>query len=200
MSTPRKPRLVAALVLALGSALGSALGLAPLTPVDAATTVVSVQDFSFTPATVTVGMGQSVTWSFHSMHTTTSNQRFWDSGMLASGSYAVTFRDAGTFGYHCTMHPSMTGRVRVPVRRTGAAADGWRVRWSVRASTPTSRRFDVQYKRSGATSWKWFRNDTVKRSGFFNPARSGSYLLRARTRNVGVGVSGWSPRLTLRIT
>lgn len=172
-----------------------------LAPADAAGAVVSVRDFSFTPATVAVAPGQSVTWEFGSLHTTTSDQRFWDSGDRGAGaSYAVAFRDAGTFGYHCTMHPSMTGRVVVPVTATGSAATGWRLRWSVRSSTPSNRRFDVRVKRVGATTWTVFRKATAKRAGLFNPSGRGSYLVRARTRNVGVGASGWSPALTVSIS
>jgi hypothetical protein len=161
---------------------------------------VSVQNYSFTPAAVTVAMGQSVTWQFHAMHTTTSNQLFWDSGMRSSGSFVVVFRDAGRFGFHCSMHPSMTGKVHVPMTRTGSSSTGWRMRWSTRTSTPANRRFDVQYKRVGATTWTWFRTGTARRAGMFDPARSGSYLLRARTRNVGVGRSGWSATVTVPIS
>lgn len=165
---------------------------------NAAGAVVSVQDFSFTPATATVGLGQTVTWQFHAMHTSTSNQRFWDSGMRSSGDFTVGFLDAGTFRYHCSMHPSMTGSVRVPLTATGSAADGWRLRWSVRSSTSADRRFDVQYKRAGTGAWHSFRSATAKRSGRFHPA-AGSYVVRARTRNVGVGTSSWSPKRTVTV-
>jgi plastocyanin len=125
MTSPRAPWRIAAPVALLGLAL-----VAPPAPVLAADPVVSVQDFSFTPAAVTTGLGATVTWAFGSMHTTTSNQRFWNSGVRdAGGSYQVRFRDAGTFRYHCSMHPSMTGRVSVPVRAVGSAASGWRVTW-----------------------------------------------------------------------
>jgi plastocyanin len=187
-------------LLPLLCSLVGLLLVAPVAPAGAATTVVSVQNYSFTPAIVTVAMGQTVTWEFHSMHTTTSNQRFWDSGMRSSGTYVVAFRDAGTFGYHCSMHSSMTGKVHVAMTRTGSSTNGWRMRWSTRTSTPANRRFDVQYKRVGATIWTWFRKSTARRAGLFDPARNGSYLMRARTRNVGVGASAWSPAMTVRIS
>jgi plastocyanin len=172
----------------------------PTLPAGATSASVSVQDFSFTPATVTVGQGEDVTWTFHSMHTSTSDQRFWDSGMRSGGSFVVTFADAGTFGYHCSMHPSMTGRVRVPLQAAGTAASGWRLRWSSRTSTPSDRRFDVQVKRVGSTRWTWFRKATETRVGSFDPARKGRYVVRARTRNLGVGASRWSPALTVQIS
>jgi plastocyanin len=197
MKPLRAPRLVDALVLLLGPVVGLAVLIAPAS---ASSAVVSVQDFSFTPAVVTVGQGETVTWTFHALHTTTSNQGFWNSGARSTGSYAVAFPDAGTFGYHCSMHPSMTGRVRVPVQASGAPATGWRLRWSARTGTPADRRFDVQVKRAGASTWTWLRRATARRSAMFDPSRHGSYLVRARTHNGAVGRSGWSPALTVRIS
>ena len=198
MKPPRAPRLAAAMVPLLGPFLGLVVAVVA-TPAAATSAVVTVQDFSFTPATVTVGQSETVTWAFRALHTTTSNQGFWDSGARASGDYAVTFLDAGTFGYHCSMHPSMTGRVRVPVRATGTAATGWRLRWTARTTTPADRRFDVQVRRSGSSTWTWLRRATARRAAPFDPSRSGSYLVRARTRNVGAGISGWSPPLTVPV-
>ncbi|MGY2875327.1 plastocyanin [Marmoricola sp. URHA0025 HA25] len=196
MTPPRAPRCIAALIALLGLVL-----LGPLASARAADTVVSVQDFSFTPAAVTTGLGDTVTWAFASMHTTTSNQRFWSSGARDSGDrYQVRFRDAGAFGYHCSMHPSMTGRVSVPVRASGSSASGWRLTWSVRTSTPANRRFDVRLKRVGTSRWTSYRKATAKRAASFDPARTGTYLVEARTRNVGAGVSGWSPALTVAIS
>jgi plastocyanin len=195
MTPPRAPRRAAALTTLLALLL-----VVPLAPARATGPVVSVQDFSFTPASVGIGLGDTVTWSFASLHTTTSNQRFWDSGARGSGTYQVRFRDAGTFGYHCSMHPFMKGRVAVPVRSSGSAAHGWRLTWSVRATTPANRRYDVAVKRLGSSTWTSYRTATAKRSGTFNPSRSGSYLVRARTRNVGAGVSGWSPAVTVAVS
>jgi plastocyanin len=195
MTPLRRSRTAAVLVSVLGLLL-----IGPVAPAGAAPAVVSVQDFSFTSAVVTVGQGETVTWRFHSLHTSTSNQGFWDSGERGGGDYVVTFLDAGTFRYHCSMHPWMTGKVRVPMTASGAASAGWRLRWSTRTSTPSNRRFDVRYKRVGASSWTAFRSGTAKRAGSFHPARAGSYLVRARTSNVGVGHSAWSPALTVRIS
>ncbi|MBW8750111.1 MAG: hypothetical protein JF565_01650 [Propionibacteriales bacterium] len=194
MTPPRRSSTIAVLLSVLGLLL-----VGPVAPAGAAPAVVSVQDFSFTPALVSVGLGETVTWRFHALHTSTSNQRFWDSGERSSGDYVVTFLDAGTFRYHCSMHPSMTGKVRVPMTASAASA-GWKLRWSTRTSTPANRRFDVRFKRVGASSWTAFRSGTAKRAGSFHPARAGSYLVRARTSNVGVGHSAWSPALTVRIS
>jgi len=82
---------------------------------------VNIQDFSFSPAAVTIKVGGTVVW--HNLgpspHTTISDNGVWASGTLASpsggggygggssagGSFQFTFTQAGTFGYHCNIHP-----------------------------------------------------------------------------------------------
>jgi plastocyanin len=47
-------------------------------------------------------------------HTSTSDGAGWDSGIVAPGAqYSVAFNTAGTYTYHCTIHPGMTGTVVV---------------------------------------------------------------------------------------
>ena len=73
---------------------------------------------AFSPASVTVGLGEPVTWTFQDAiaHTSTSDQGFWDSGTKSGGAtYSRAFTSAGTFAYHCTIHPMMRGKVAVPV-------------------------------------------------------------------------------------
>jgi plastocyanin len=182
--------------------LATLLGLtlvAPSAPAGATTKIVSVTNYAFTPASVTVVLGGAVSWQFHAEHTTTSRQGFWNSGHRMSGSFTYIFVDAGTFAYYCTMHSSMTGQVAVPLTATGTPTTGWTVRWSSRSSTPASIRFDLQYRRVGTTAWVNSRVSTASRSTKFNPARSASYQLRARTR-IGSKVSGWSPVRTVKIS
>jgi plastocyanin len=192
-------RLVPAALLA-GLAAVSAPLLVPLGSASAATVSVSVTNFRFSPASVTVGQGGKVAWTFHSLHTTTSNQGFWDSGMRSSGTFTMSFADAGTFGYHCTMHPFMTGSVKVPMRATGSASHGWKLTWSTRSSTPSNRRYDVQERKPGSSHWSTYRTATSKRSATFDPAHHGKYAFRARTHNGSRGASGWSPTLLVRIS
>jgi plastocyanin len=61
-------------------------------------------------------MGTTVTWTNDDgvNHTVTSDQGAFDSGPLATGqTFSQTFNQAGTFTYHCTIHPSMQGTVVV---------------------------------------------------------------------------------------
>ena len=78
---------------------------------------VTISDFQFTPATVTIPAGQTVTWynAGPSTHTPTSDANTWSAGTLAAGqrSGAITFSTSGTFTYHCAIHPTMTATVVV---------------------------------------------------------------------------------------
>ena len=77
---------------------------------------VAMSGFAFSPATVTVTEGDTVTWSNSDAvaHTATAEDGSFDTGSIGGGSSDfVTFDAAGTFAYHCTIHPSMTGTVVV---------------------------------------------------------------------------------------
>ena len=75
-------------------------------------------DKGFTPNTITVvlGVNSTIVWTNNdgSPHTVTSNGGIFDSGNMAPGqSFSYTFTSTGTFAYHCTYHPWMTGTVVV---------------------------------------------------------------------------------------
>ena len=64
----------------------------------------------------TISAGTAVTWSNtdNVAHTSTSNSGVWNSGVIpARGQFTFTFATAGTFPYHCTIHPGMTGLIIV---------------------------------------------------------------------------------------
>ncbi|MBI4571095.1 MAG: hypothetical protein HY723_04035 [Chloroflexi bacterium] len=87
-----------------------------------------------------VAEGTTVTWTFGGAvsHTTTSDDALWDSGGISSGAFSFTFDTAGTYTYHCTIHPAqMRGRIVVQapeptVPRATAVVD------LVPPATPTS--------------------------------------------------------------
>ena len=78
---------------------------------------VKIINFAFKPKTITIAKGTRVRWtnSGSVSHTTTSNNGLWDSGALAPGAaFGHVFRKAGTFKYHCTIHPTlMHGKIVV---------------------------------------------------------------------------------------
>ena len=82
----------------------------------AANQQVTVQGFAFGPASITVNTGDSVTWTNKdsTAHTVTADGGSFDQPLPASGGTAtITFNTAGTFPYHCTIHPNMHGTVVV---------------------------------------------------------------------------------------
>lgn len=83
---------------------------------DAAGAAVTIQNFSFDPAELEVEAGTAVTATNDDSvaHTWTADDGAFDSGNLASGeSFKHVLDEAGTFTYHCTLHPTMTGEVTV---------------------------------------------------------------------------------------
>ena len=77
---------------------------------------VSIANFSFGPGTLVIPVGATVTWTNHDMtdHTVTADIGLFASGSLASGAaFSHTFRTAGSFPYHCSIHPYMTGTITV---------------------------------------------------------------------------------------
>ena len=79
---------------------------------------VTIDNFSFTPASVTVPVGTRVTWTNRDdiPHTVTDAAKPGGekSAPLDTGnSYSRTFTTAGTFGYFCSLHPHMQGTVVV---------------------------------------------------------------------------------------
>ncbi len=79
-------------------------------------TGVTITDFAFSPATLTVAVGDTVTWTNQdtAAHTVTADDGTFDSGRLATGeTFTETFDTAGTYAYHCTMHPGMVAEIVV---------------------------------------------------------------------------------------
>jgi plastocyanin len=75
---------------------------------------VEMSGFAFTPASVEVAVGGTVTWTNKDSATHTVKGEGWGSGDVASGAtYSNTFDKAGTYPYACSIHPSMTGTVVV---------------------------------------------------------------------------------------
>jgi plastocyanin len=88
---------------------------------------VNMGDFFFSPASVTVAVGDTVTWhnSGKEPHTATADDGSFDTGTINSGgSGSHTFDSAGTFSYICTIHPNMKGTVRVLSSSSGGGNGG----------------------------------------------------------------------------
>ncbi|TMC62980.1 MAG: hypothetical protein E6J16_10505 [Chloroflexota bacterium] len=110
-------RLLLALAIVVpGWLLGSLAASAANTPAEIVNCA-GTTPWCFSPKPIQVTVGSTVTWTNATapVHTATSDSGAWDTGNIAPGatSSAVSFPTAGTFAYHCAIHPSMTGSVVV---------------------------------------------------------------------------------------
>jgi plastocyanin len=77
---------------------------------------VSMAGRAFSPSTVTIAAGGSVTFRNDDdrAHTVTADDGAFNSGTISEGgSWKRTFKEPGTFSYLCAIHPEMTGKVVV---------------------------------------------------------------------------------------
>jgi len=77
---------------------------------------VKIDNFSFGPASLTVAAGTTVTWINRDdiPHTVVSEDKLFKSRVLDTDEkFSFTFAKPGTFGYFCSLHPKMTGKVVV---------------------------------------------------------------------------------------
>jgi plastocyanin len=81
----------------------------------AETTNVMIDNFTFEPAQLTVKVGTTVTWKNRDdiPHTVVSAGKFRSKTMDTEDSYSFTFTAAGDYKYFCSLHPHMTGTIKV---------------------------------------------------------------------------------------
>jgi plastocyanin len=76
----------------------------------------TISDFKFTPATITIHTGDTITWTNvgPTEHTATASNGSFNTGILKKGQSAShTFTQPGTYAYICTIHPFMHGTIVV---------------------------------------------------------------------------------------
>ena len=77
---------------------------------------VTIANFAFSPTSLTVKVGTKVSWTNNDSvtHTVTADKGAFNSGPLTPGStFSFTFTKAGTYSYHCNIHPSMMATIVV---------------------------------------------------------------------------------------
>ena len=77
---------------------------------------VKIDNFSFSPATITVAAGTSVKWVNHDdiPHNVVADDKSFKSKTLDTDEqFTYTFTKPGTYTYFCSIHPKMTGKVVV---------------------------------------------------------------------------------------
>jgi plastocyanin len=98
--------------LAIAAAISLCLGSAFAHAED---TIVSIDNFTFQPAQLTVKVGTTVTWKNHDdiPHTIVSAGKFRSKTLDTDDSFSFTFTAAGDYKYFCSLHPHMTGMIKV---------------------------------------------------------------------------------------
>ena len=169
-----------------------------------------MQDYSFAPKIAPIVLGQLVDFhvssqSEHHSATDASGMGFFDTGFI---DYPASFQDlslpiAGTYQYHCksTVHPPMTGRIRIPVKvnpKKHALGGTFTITWAT--SIPAGHVADVQKQNPSGSFTDWKIGVTTT-SATYKPTAKGMYHFRSRMRRKSNGKhSFWSPPQAINVT
>lgn len=89
--------------------------LLPVTAARAEDTAVHIDNFSFAPNQLDVKVGTTVTWTNRDdiPHTVVCAGKFRSKTMDTDGTFSFTFTEPGEYKYFCSLHPHMTGSIKV---------------------------------------------------------------------------------------
>jgi plastocyanin len=134
VALPSAPQAEAAFVTGLLANPTTAKAAAPLAATMAPSNAVkvSIKNYAFSPASLTISAGQTVTWTNedsapHTVTVSSGPQTFSSPQLRTGDTYSFTFTKAGTYQYYCAVHPTMMASVTV----TGGAT-------TAPSSTPTT--------------------------------------------------------------
>jgi len=84
-------------------------------PVRAQQVDISIDNFTFASQEFKLKVGDSVTWTNHDdiPHTIVSAGKFRSKTLDTDGTFSFTFTAAGDYKYFCSLHPHMTGMIKV---------------------------------------------------------------------------------------
>ena len=76
---------------------------------------VEMRDTAFSPAEITVHVGDAVEWANRGIvrHTATAGDKAWEADVMPGRRKTVTLNRPGTVSYYCRYHPNMKGRITV---------------------------------------------------------------------------------------
>lgn len=187
-----------------------------ISPIDQNITIV---DFQYIPASITVSIGTKVIWTNNgpSLHTVTSDTNIFNSGNMGVGvKWNYTFNQAGSFPYHCALHPTMHGIVNVtspnqppntPTQPVGPITRnvGQSGSYSTSATDPDGDQ--VQYRfdfdANGVHAYSSYTvlipsGQTGSMSYTWNA--SGTFVVKAQARDSIGQTSNWSSGLTVTVS
>jgi plastocyanin len=103
-----------AAVVVTGFALAAGTSPSDKTPSGAA---IKIDDRSFDPENISIAAGVTVTWTNNDdvPHVVVSddNKIFKSETLHTDDHFSFTFTEPGTYNYHCSIHPKMTGKIAV---------------------------------------------------------------------------------------
>jgi plastocyanin len=189
------------LLFALGAATASAANFS-----------VTTFGTSFSPSSITINTGDTVTWNNLFGHTVTgnaANEPFCGTSTPPTGTCSVTFNTAGTFTYRCIPHAGfgMTGSVTVNQAATPPAvnitnppgnslfAAPASVGVGVQATDADGNVVSVQVLTNGVAG---AMDTTLPFSITLSNLAAGNYAVRARATD-NQGLSATSPPVTIRV-
>ena len=108
--------LATAVIVALGLLLTASTNVAAANAPQPAIAEVKIDNFSFTPATLTVPVGTTVTWTNrddipHTVVSADDPKMFKSKAMDTDEKFSYTFAKPGRYSYFCSVHPKMTGTI-----------------------------------------------------------------------------------------
>ena len=101
--------------LATGFVIAAAITAILGAPARAQDFKITIDNFTFTPTKLKVKVGDTVTWTNHDdiPHTIVSAGKFRSKAMDTDNEFSFTFTSAGDYKYFCSLHPHMTGMIKV---------------------------------------------------------------------------------------
>lgn len=171
---------------------GLALLIIAAASAEAATTrAIDIVDFAFTPQPAKAVEGDTVKWTNRSdgafLHTTTSKitgDVGWNTTLSPGASFSKALPGAGTYDYHCNIHPFMVGQVKVRVGVTPASGLIGTT-FTIKVATdpaPTGYSYAPQVKLPGATAWTSLPPTTAI-SVMYIATKAGEYSFRSRVKH-----------------
>jgi len=172
--------------------------------VSASTHTITVTTFAY-PASTPAVIGDVVRWkdAMTFDHTVTSNAplALWNKSLPAGGSTQRTFTAAGSFPYHCSIHPEMQGDIVVGMTASptsGATTTTFTIRWAT-VSAASGFRYVVQQRAPGGSFTKF--KTTAAPSAAFHATSAGTWSFRAKLKRTSNGAtSGFSPALSISVS
>lgn len=171
-------------------------------PASAATKTITIQDFSF-GSSPTVSPGDQVLWDNEGSFThnaTRATFPTWQLTVPSGDTAGRTFTQAGAFAFKCTIHPSMTGTVKVRVKASPASGTS-ATTFTITVGTKTAdagSTYVIQRKAPGGSFKAW--KTTTAKSVTFKSSVKGTWAFRSKIVKTASGTgSGFSPAASVSI-